>query len=158
MNTEYISKNNMHRFKDINSSNKSVKAFAKPGNERCIVRLLDFYLLKLPPEPPAFYLRPLPNVPLSPEKPWFAKSPIGVNTLKTILPDICVEAEIGLRYTNHSLWATAITRMYESGVPEKLICDKSGHKSLKGVRAYKKVSLEQEKAVGESITSKKILL
>ena len=57
--TEYISKNNQHRFKDINSSNKSVSAFAQPGNERCIVKLLDAYLTLLPSDASQFYLREL---------------------------------------------------------------------------------------------------
>ena len=38
---ELVSKNNQHRFKDINARNKSVCAYALPGNERCIVKLLD---------------------------------------------------------------------------------------------------------------------
>jgi len=38
-------------------------------------------------------------------------------------------------YTNHSLRATAITRMFNGSIPEKVIAEKSGHKSL---RAYKK--------------------
>ena len=57
--TEFISKNNMHRFKDINATNKCVRAYGSPGSERCVVRLLDLYLSKLPMNPPGFYLRPL---------------------------------------------------------------------------------------------------
>lgn len=53
---EFISKNNQHRFKDINATNKSVKVYARPGCERCVVHLLDFYVSKLPPDPPSFYL------------------------------------------------------------------------------------------------------
>ena len=57
--TEYIFKNNQHRFKDINSSNKSVSAFAQPGNERCIAKLLDAFLTLLPSGASQFYLRAL---------------------------------------------------------------------------------------------------
>uniref|UniRef100_A0A1X7VUV0 Tyr recombinase domain-containing protein n=1 Tax=Amphimedon queenslandica TaxID=400682 RepID=A0A1X7VUV0_AMPQE len=39
-------------------------------------------------------------------------------------------------YTNHSLRATAVSRMYNSGVPEKIISDKSGHRSLEALRSY----------------------
>ena len=45
---EYISKNNQHRFKDINAKNKTVMAFALPDNDHCIVKLLDKYLSLLP--------------------------------------------------------------------------------------------------------------
>lgn len=99
---QVIPTNNIHRFKDINTTNKCVRVYAKPDNERCLVHLLDFYLSKLPPDPPAFYLRPLLNIPASPDLPWYAKVPIGVNTLKNVVPEISEEARIGVRYTNHS--------------------------------------------------------
>ena len=53
--------------------------------------------------------------------------------------------------TNHSLCATAVTRMYAKGVPEKLIAETSGHKSLKALRAYEQTSSVQEKVAGECI-------
>ena len=46
--------------------------------------------------------------------------------------------------------------MYENGVPEKLISEKSGHKSLKGLRNYERASEKQEKAAGECIRAEKI--
>jgi len=128
--TEFISKNNQHRFKDVNASNKSCRVYARPGCERCVVRLLDFYISKLPENPVAFYLRPLEKVPSS-NKPWYCKSRVGVNKLKTFIPEISAEAGLNVNYTNHSLRATAVTRMYNTGVPENLIAEKSGHKSLK---------------------------
>ena len=36
-----ISKNNQHRFKDINMKNKRIRGFALPGNQQCVV---DTYL------------------------------------------------------------------------------------------------------------------
>ena len=60
---EFVSKNNQHRFKDINMKNKNVRAYALPGNERCIVRLLDTYLSILLPDCPYFYMRPLDKFP-----------------------------------------------------------------------------------------------
>ena len=59
---EFIAKNNQHRFKDIRGKNKSVKAFAVPGSKKCPVKILDYYLSKLPANPKAFYLRPRENV------------------------------------------------------------------------------------------------
>lgn len=41
---EFLSKNNQHRFKDINSKSKTRRAYALLGNERCVVKLLDRYL------------------------------------------------------------------------------------------------------------------
>ena len=46
--TKFISKNNQHRFKDINSVNKKVKVYGQPDSDQCIIRLLDCYISKLP--------------------------------------------------------------------------------------------------------------
>ena len=145
-----ILKNNKYRFKDINATNKCVKVYARPGCDRCVVRLLDFYVSKLPPDPPGFYLRPLERVP-SGNKPWYCNSRVGVNKLKTFLSDISAESGVDVHYTNHSLRATAVTRMYNTGVPEKLIAEKSGHRSLKALRAYERTSEGQEKSAAKCI-------
>ena len=42
--TELVSKNNQHRFKDINAQNKVIRAYALPGNQKCIVKMLDKYV------------------------------------------------------------------------------------------------------------------
>ena len=44
---ELVSKNNQHRFKDINMQNKCTRAYALPGNARCVVKLLDTYVRTL---------------------------------------------------------------------------------------------------------------
>ena len=115
--------------------------------ERCLVKLLDCYLQKLPPDPSALYMRPLDHKPVDPSKSWFCNARVGINTLKKIIPDLAQQASIGVHYTNHSLRATAVTRMYEKG---KIIAEKSGHKSLKSIRMYEHTSVDQEKAAGES--------
>ena len=55
-----------------------------------------------------------------------------------------------VRYTNHSLRATAMTRMYNRGVPEKLIAEKSGHRSVDALRVYEHTLPELQKAAGRS--------
>ena len=42
--TEFVSKNNQHRFKDTDSKNKSVRVYAQPASDRCLVKILDTYL------------------------------------------------------------------------------------------------------------------
>ena len=107
------------------------------------MRLLDLYISKLPPDPSGFYLRPLDKVP-SGNRPWYCKSRVGINKLKTFMPDIAAESGLGVHYTNHSLRATAVTRMFNTVVPEKLIAEKSGHKSLKALRVYERTSVSRE--------------
>ena len=41
-----------------------------------------------------------------------------------------------IKYTNHSLRATAASRLFVKNVPEKIIAERTGHKCLGGLRAY----------------------
>ena len=44
-----------------------------------------------------------------------------------MLPDLSKAAGIEVRYTNHSLRATSVTRMFNNGIPKKVIAESSGH-------------------------------
>ena len=124
---EFVSKNNQHRFKDINMKNKNVRAYALPGNKRCIIRLLDTYLAMLPPDCAYFYMRPLEKFLSGSKKCAVTKQHVGINVLKSILSELSEKSGVGVHYTNHSLRATAIIRMFNCGVPEKVIAENSGH-------------------------------
>ena len=141
--TEFISKNNLHRFRDIHSKNKVVRIYAVTDSGKCLVHLLDYYFNKLPYDPKAFYLRPLVN--FSPElgKPWYSNVPIGINTCRNMMKTISEKGGLSTTYTNHSLRATATTRLFLSHVPEKVIQEETGHKSLAGLRAYENTSSDQ---------------
>ena len=56
-------------------------------------------------------------------------------------------------FTNHSLRATAATRLYHAGVDEQLITQKTGHRST-AVRAYKRTSSIQEEMVSKVVQGK----
>jgi len=143
--TELASKNNQHRFKDINAQNKITRAYALPGNHKCIVKMLDEYLSLLPSNAPYFYMRV--NEGRDVGAAVFTRKRIGINLLKSILPVLSEKSGIEVRYTNHSLRATAITRMFNSGVEEKIIAETSGHKSIKALRVYERTSEQQRKQV-----------
>ena len=131
--TEFISKNNQHRFKDSKAKNKVVKAYAHPGSERCLVKVLDSYLPLLPVGSTYLYLRPCKCFPSDASEPSYSRQRVGINQLKSIVSNVSSTAGV-TGYTNHSLRATAMTRMYNNGVPEKVISEKSGHRSLDGLR------------------------
>ena len=57
----------------------------------------------------------------------------------------------GVHYTNHSLRATAIARMFNSSVHKKIIAEKSGHKNIEVLRGYENPSTELEKVAGDVI-------
>ena len=149
--TELVSKNNQHRFKDIDLHNKQVRAYAVPGDPRCLVKLLDLYVSRLPPDAKFLYMHPLMSVPCDPSKPWYTKQRVGINTIKGMIPKIFEKAELQNKYSNHSLRATSITRMFNAGITEKVIAERSGHRSLKALRTYEKTSVEQEQLAGQSI-------
>ena len=80
--TEFISKNNQHRFKDINARTKTAKAYAIPGGQSCFVKLLDSYLKFLLPSCPYLYtcMQGLESFPTDPSKSAYKNQRVGVNT------------------------------------------------------------------------------
>ena len=79
---EYVSKKNQHRFKDINSKNKTVKAFALPGKDYCVVKFLDKYLSMLPSDASYFYMQAKDKAPPNPSVSSFMNQRVGINVLK----------------------------------------------------------------------------
>ena len=130
---------------------KCVPIFEQKGvSEHCHVRLLDLYMSKLPKdarEEDFFYARPLPVAPYDPSKPWFYARPVGKNMLNSALKDMCAEAGISGHKTNHSLRATGASEMFEAGVPEKIIKERTSHRSLGALRLYEQTTKDQHKVV-----------
>ena len=57
--------------------------------------------------------------------------------------------------TCHSLRATGASTMFESGVPEKIIQQRTGHRSLEGLRHYEQTTMQQQQAVCNVLASEK---
>ncbi len=68
------------------------------------------------------------------------KVPIRTQTLGTTVTRLCKVADIKGYKTNNSLRATATSRLYHLGVGEQLVMECTGHRSLEGVRSYKRTS------------------
>ena len=141
--TEFVSKNNQHRFRDTHMKNKAVKSYAVCESERCLVRILDFFKSKIPGDPKAFYLRPLEKTRSDPDKPWFSNIPVGINTLNRIVHKLFDGVDCEQTYTNHSLRATSASRLFAKGVPEKIVAERTGHRSLTSLRAYERTTDKQ---------------
>ena len=155
--TENVSKTNSGTFRKLHISTKVVPVFACPQvGERCTVYLLDRYLSKLPQEAftqDVFYLRPLEKTPSDPNHPWYTNVPLGKNTLERNLATICDRAGIEGSITNHSLRATSAIQMYRNGVPEKVIQERTGHRSLEALRVYERSDSEQHQPVSRVLSS-----
>ena len=80
----------------------------------------------------AFYFRPKSKT-LS-----FENSPVGINTLNSILPNLCKAAGIK-RKTPHCLRVTCVSKLFNSGVEEKLSRERTGNRS-NALFAYEKTS------------------
>ena len=144
--TENYSKNNAGGLSHRKVKPKQVVHHANEENpERCLVQLYKKYLEHRPQTTnTALYLRPL-------KKPkdsiWFSKLSIGHNTLSNTVARVCKAGGINGYKTNHSLRVTTATRLFQRGVDEQLIMSRTGHRSIEGVRTYKRVSEEQTKGL-----------
>ena len=98
----------------------------------------------------AFNLRPkkLPTSGI-----WFDDIPVGVHILQQTVSRLCKTCGFEGFYSNHSLRATAATRLYAAGVDEQLIAEKTGHRS-DAVRSYKRTSDEQLQLVDDIVQKK----
>ena len=122
------------------------------AKERCPVSILDLYISKFPKDPVSFYCKPIPNAPLDETSPWYYNIPVGRNLLSRMVPDLYSEAGLSCRKTNHSLQVSSATRLFEAGVPEKVIQQRTGHRSLEALRMYERVTEQQEQAVSKILS------
>lgn len=115
----------------------TIVANPKAGN-RCCVFLLDLYINKLSPsaETDLFYCKPMASAPMDDSSPWFFNIPVGKNMLSKMVPEMCAEAGLAGKKTNHSLRFTGTSCIFEAGVPEKLIQQRTGHRSLESLCKY----------------------
>ena len=142
--TEDLSKNNPGGLKGRTRKPKVVTHHESSDNpSRCFVRLYKLYISKCPQLRPkeAFYLKPLRA--LTNDTCWYSSQPMGHCTLAGTVARLCKAAGITGYRTNHSLRATTATRLYQAGVDEQLIMERTGHHSVDGVRSYKRTSAEQ---------------
>ena len=61
---------------------------------------------------------------------WLSKfvMEVGIKSLNKILPEMCESADFK-RKTAHSLRVTCVSSLFNAGVDEKLIRERSGHRS-----------------------------
>ena len=132
---------------------KTVEQHDNPGNpERCIVRIFEKYQSRCPKLKPGspLYLTPKRKV-SSDDVVWYTKTPVRKNTLRKVVQDMCRVAGIEGYKTNHSLRlrATTCTIGLEKGVPEKLIMERTGHRTVKSLHTYQRVSDGQKEIVSD---------
>ena len=68
---------------------------------------------------------------------------------------MCAEAGITGNFTNHSLRAYGATTLFQSGVSEKLIQQRTGHRSTDALRQYERTSESQLVEVSNIMSGEK---
>ncbi|VDI17737.1 Hypothetical predicted protein [Mytilus galloprovincialis] len=63
---------------------------------------------------------------------------LGANRLGLLMKTICQKGELKGNFSNHSGKRTLATRLYQAGVSEQMIMDRTGHRSEKAFRTYKR--------------------
>ena len=118
--------------------NKTVHVYAATDKTLCPVRIFKKYIGLLPESLKCkkLYLRCKKKIT---PKVWFCDQPYGINKVKSAVKDMCKAAGIVGKFSNHSLRATCVSRMYANEVPEQLIKEITGHRS-ECVRSYKRTS------------------
>lgn len=133
--------------------NKSVTIFKNQlARERCLVTLLDAYLEKLPKaalDTDVFYCRSIQKYH---DGYWYSPQARGKNYLSYMVKAMCREAGIEGDFSNHSLRASGATELFQSGVPERVIQDFTGHRSVKALRQYEQVAGVQKRAATNILT------
>ena len=148
-----MSKNRPGGLKGRKLTPKIVQHHDNPQNpSRCFVRLFKLYQKLLPKNRPdnVFYFQPLKQ-PRS--DCWFTAKPIGHNALQGTVARLCQKAQIPGFHTNHSLRATTASRLFHASVEEQLIMERTGHRSLEGIRSYKRTSEDQREALSDVLNS-----
>ncbi len=95
-----------------------------------------------------FYLRPLAC--FNADGIGFSCQPLGIHKIENAVKDLCLQAGISGRHSNHSLRATSASRLYDAGIDEQLIQERTGHRS-NAVRGYKRTSSKLQKKVTDTL-------
>ncbi|XP_053384594.1 uncharacterized protein LOC128550162 [Mercenaria mercenaria] len=117
-------------------NNKDIKHYCTPG-PRCMATHFETYINAVGNDGD-FYKRPLPAMPGNSIR--YGHQPVGVNTLTKFMKEISQRGSLKGVYSNHSGKRTCATSMYEAGIDEQDIMDRTGHRSVTAVRKYKRLN------------------
>ncbi|ESO99525.1 hypothetical protein LOTGIDRAFT_158614 [Lottia gigantea] len=78
---------------------------------------------------------------------WYRKQSMGHNAIQKVIPELLKVAGVSEYKTNHSLRVTTATSLFNSGVPEQLIMERTGHRSVEGIRTYKRTSDDMKRGI-----------
>ena len=122
----------------------------------CPVRAFDLYLSKLHPSMNLLWQRPkaLERFNES-DSVWYCNSPLGKNTLGSLMKTISVDSKLSQEYTNHSIRSTAVSVLNNNNVEARHIMRVSGHKSESSIRSCSRQLTDESKSreISQTLTS-----
>ncbi len=132
---------------------KRLKAYPNEAHlEHCVIYLYKKYCAAHPSCNPKcshdFYLRPLAK--FNHDGIGFSCQPLGIHKIETAVKDLCKEVGLSGKHSNHSLRAMSASHLYDAGVDEQLIQERTGHCS-NAVRGYKRTSSKLQKQVMDTL-------
>ena len=137
--------------------NKKVVQYALQAlGERCHCYVLDRYFTRMAPDSrdDSFYFKPLQKAPEDPNPAWFfPKFVLGKNAFSTMVKTMFAEAGFKGK-SNHSLRVAGATRLFSGGVPERIIQERAGHRSVEALRLYERPSEDQLRTACAVISGK----
>ena len=124
-----------------------------PGSPICPLQSMEKYLSKLNPHNAALFQRPkectVPEDPI-----WYCNQVVGIHTLGIKMKNLSIDVNLSKLYTNHSVRATSITILDNSGFQARHIMTVSGHKSEASIRSYaSKTADSVKRAMSDSIST-----
>ena len=82
---------------------------------------------------------------------WYCDQPYGNHKIGKTIKELCKNAGLVGKFTNHSLCAMSATCMYDHGIPEQIIKGITGHKS-ECVYNYKRTSDKLREKASKTIS------
>ena len=126
------------------------RIYAIEGDEYCPVRAYERYISLLNPDVAYLWQKPNPNYLKTGN--WYTKNPLGHNILGSMLKNMCIDANLSNKYTNHCTRVTASVMLNEGGFNETDIIKVTGHKSTTSLKHYNhRATTSKKREMSDSI-------
>ena len=122
------------------------------GGPFCPVLSFEKYVTRLNPKNEFLFQRPKKGLDESDEV-WYDNTVVGQRTLAEKMKKLSIAAKLSCVYTNHSIRATTITILDESGYEARHIMAVSGHRNESSIRNYSsQTSLSTKRKMSETLS------
>ena len=121
----------------------------------CPVRAFELYLSKLHPSVNLLWQWPKALERFNEaDSVWYCNSPLGKNTLGSLMKTISVDCKLSQEYTNHCIRSTAVSVLDNNNDEARHIMRVSGHKSESSIRSYSRQLTESKsREILQTLTS-----